>query len=67
MKTGISHNGFSRTSIVREKVTSKGICQFCGSHTRLFQYGVQPDDSASGRVNWIKGFFCRISCMRSYH
>ena len=65
----VSRDPFAREDIVRETVETSGSCKWCGNTRRggkLFHYGVQPD-SINGRVNWIDGLFCGISCMRTYH
>lgn len=74
----ISRDPFARESIYRtcnyiyngthQKIT----CDFCGcegkrvkgNYTRLFVYSVVPD---TGRVNYIKGNFCSVQCMKGYH
>ena len=45
-------------------------CNWCGglnAHGNLFKYSVIKQDDLSGRVNYIKGVFCSIDCMRTHN
>jgi hypothetical protein len=64
----ISRDPFAREELHREQVavTSKG-CWWCGMLNRfkkLFVYRVESD---GGRVSPIRGEFCCVDCMRTYH
>ena len=72
--TFISRDPFARTEIHRE-ITTGHIdgCSWCGNYVaynqvkrigKLFAYTVEHD---AGRREPIKGLFCSIGCMRSYH
>jgi hypothetical protein len=59
---------FSRETLVREtrREIPRG-CDWCGRRRKswsLYAYGQQ---SPMGRVNWIRGLFCSVGCMRTYH
>lgn len=68
----ISHDGFAREYILREILHTHNLCRnscdWCGEYKkgRLFVYYVEPEGLQS-RPNRIKGMFCSIGCMRSYH
>ena len=71
MATQISHDAFARESILRETVSVRSgrTCEWCGGirkNQTLFQYFIEPDSYGSSR-NEIKGLFCSIGCMRTYH
>lgn len=62
---------FSRITLMRRKLYQCQRCEWCGTHAkgpqaRLFQYGYERDGLAT-RPEPVKGLFCSISCMRSYH
>lgn len=67
--TQISRDPYARTTLLRRIVRGLGLkCGWCGGTLhlgRLFEYAVQADDST--RINPIKGRFCSVSCMRTYH
>lgn len=68
----INHDGYARQEIVRQSLGAGRFqtCDWCGSkngHGGLFAYGIRADDSLSGRVDEIRGEFCSIGCMRTYH
>jgi hypothetical protein len=66
----ISRDPFARQEIERSRcdaVHYSGGCNNCGNlngHNGLFKYRVAND---GGRKNDIRGKFCTIGCMRSYH
>ena len=64
----ISHDAFARHAIRRELIRWQGGCSWCGQNWkgRLFAYYVERDDRP-GRLERIKGLFCSIGCMRTYH
>lgn len=63
--TQISHDPFSRESIIREKVNTHETCSFCGQKAKWKYYIEQ--DSIACRKNPVKGVFCSIGCMRAYN
>lgn len=66
----ISRDPFARETLMREDVpTFNRNCDNCGSITstnRLFHYYRERDGLQNTRSD-IKGVFCSIGCMRSYH
>lgn len=64
----VSRDPFARQEIHRETIAARaGGCAWCGNlagNKRLFAYRVESD---GGRRSDIRGAFCSISCMRSYH
>lgn len=68
----LSHDGFSRTSQVREAVSDKPSgCDWCGCRRKdrkLFRYGTWLDeDNSQRRISWARGEFCCRSCCQAYH
>jgi len=71
----ISHDPFSRTSLVRRIVWINfppQSCSWCGGHlftpagnTYLFRYGTEYDDS--GKIDWHDGRFCSKDCHDTHH
>lgn len=63
----ICRDPFDRTELHRETVTANS-CDYCGNgrpkSTKLFSYWTESD---AGRKFPIKGVFCSVSCMRTYH
>jgi hypothetical protein len=70
----ISRDPFARQELVRRVVRDGDWeCDWCGmSRYRkgqpagLFEYGFDPD-LMTGRVNWMKGRFCCVACLKTYH
>lgn len=63
-KVQISHDPFSRESIYRQRVYGHECCE-CDRPAK-WEYFVQGD--GLGAFMWaILGYFCSISCMRSYN
>lgn len=70
----ISRDPFAREEIHRQTYRKsdnahlpKFGCHWCGNTNRwgnLFQYWVESD---GGRKSPIRGLFCTIGCMRTYH
>lgn len=63
----VNRDPFAREELHRTCVISENSCSWCGGKRKggkLFKYLIQQDD---GRMGWIKGIFCCVSCMRSYH
>ena len=57
---------FARQEIHRT-MDYRGRCRWCGGNRngrRLFKYHIETD---GGRKIEIRGEFCSIGCMRSYH
>lgn len=63
MTTYLSHDPFTRQSVVRER--AKGECTWCGTPAK-YRYGTE-DDGVYTRINWSKGQFCNLKCWHSYH
>lgn len=65
----ISHDGFARHEVVRQKCTTDAGCSWCGNNYQghLFQYGHVRDDDPRQRAGYLRGLFCSIECCRSYH
>ena len=62
----INRDPFAREELHRETVEASG-CDWCGQRRRsgrLFRYIVESD---GGRSSPIRGEFCSVMCMRSYH
>lgn len=69
MTIQLSHDGFARESLLRDSVEISRSCDWCGGkrkNGKLFAYRVQGD-SFGARSSQIKGLFCSVNCMRSYH
>ena len=69
MSTQISHDAFARRSLLRDSVETSKSCDWCGRAKKagkLFVYSIEGDGFGA-RPNAIKGYFCSIQCMRSYH
>lgn len=70
----ISHDGFSRESILRGKVRiyDDTTCSWCGQNKMdkqgkyLWQYYVESDGYGA-QPQRISGKFCGIDCMRTYN
>lgn len=66
----INHDPFSRVELQRESLPAQaGGCKFCGNLNYkggLFRYLISRDDRPS-RPDALRGVFCSIQCMRSYH
>lgn len=68
--TQVSRDPFARTSLHRFSVAygPNQTCSWCGNvrttNPRLYRYETHHD---GGRAYPVKGVFCSISCMRSYH
>ena len=63
----VKRDPFAREEIHRRSEGTSQTCHWCGQSRpggRLFKYWVESD---SGRVSYIRGLFCSIGCMRSYH
>lgn len=64
----ISRDPFARTTLVRvqfnfERLAS--LCAQCGQSSHpIYGYRIHHD---GGREEIIKGLFCSVGCMRSYH
>ena len=69
MSTQISHDAFARESLLRDSVETSKSCDWCGCKKKsgkLFAYSIESDGFGA-RPNAIKGLFCSVTCMRSYH
>ena len=70
-KAMVSRDPFARQAL-HSSAPIKGTCDNCGgsnSHGKVRTYQVQSDDDmrpSAGRGN-VKGKFCGVDCMRSYH
>jgi len=71
--TLISRDPFARTELHRDKIRpaevsyAKQSCDWCGNERgdgSMFRYQIEHD---GGRVERIRGRFCSVGCMRSYH
>lgn len=74
----ISRDPYARTELHRERqyfFSSGHSCDNCGSSALfisnqkgyfLYRY-YQEEDRIHSRKDYIKGHFCSIACMRSYH
>ena len=66
--TYISRDPFARTELHRIELTPYfRKCDWCGGKNargNLFAYRVESD---GGRKEYVKGEFCCVGCMRSYH
>lgn len=61
----ISRDPFARTTLIRVQFRIYTECAWCGTkQAPIFGYRILHDD---GGEDIIKGLFCQISCMRSYH
>jgi hypothetical protein len=66
--TCLSHDAFARTELHRFTEATTETCAWCGGtrkHGKLFRYEIQKDDG--GSPSRIKGLFCSVGCMRTYH
>jgi len=61
----VSRNSFARYELHKESAGT-GECDWCGSEKKLYHYYIEPDRIAYKRDE-IKGNFCCVGCMRSYH
>ena len=69
MRIHISRDPFARETLTRESFKPRPgqDCSWCGNlngYGTLFRYFVEPD---SGSDYEIKGAFCSVSCLRTYH
>ena len=70
MMSYVSRDPFARTELHRIPVHTLQTCDFCGqarkikSTNLLYTYQIEHD---GGRKESIRGLFCSIGCMRSYH
>lgn len=70
----ISRDPFARTELHRENYAllpnEACTCSWCGqrraTNPPLFKYSI-VGDGTSRRINYLKGAFCSVSCMRAYH
>ena len=70
----ISHDPFSRESLIRVTEKTGVSCQWCGQVRKdgtLFHYYTERDAAFTGGFNYrkwngISGLFCSVGCMRSY-
>lgn len=65
----ISRDPFAREELWRTSVGHVfdfGKCHWCSTGPARYTYEIRSD-SINGRTATIKGVFCSISCMRSYH
>lgn len=72
MRIQTGRNPFARETIRKRKIYTpdfykgKLCCDWCGNNTNtLYQYFVDSD-SRAGTTD-IKGVFCSIGCLNSYH
>ena len=75
----VSRDPFARTELHSEYVPKSaliwhdqiGSCKECGNRSKrggLYRFHIEHDDYIAGRRNSvIKGLFCSVSCMRTYH
>jgi surface antigen len=62
----VSRDPFARTTLVRVQFRQYSTCAFCGTkQAPIYGYRIQHDDGS--RETIIKGLFCSVGCMRSYH
>lgn len=67
MTTQLSHDAFARESLLRDSVETTKSCDWCGGKRKggkLFAYRIETDNYRSSP---IKGLFCSVNCMRTYH
>lgn len=64
--TMINRDPFAREELHREVVKTNKTCDWCGNNYKgkLYQYRIETD---GGTKSEIKGMFCQIGCLRSYH
>lgn len=73
----VSRDPFARTELHKSAATAYGYsstlgrptlsCDWCGSErkaSRIYRYRTETD---GGRSYEHRGFFCSVSCFRSYH
>ena len=68
MRVQLSHDGFARQSLMREK-TAAGECAWCGCRRdRLFRYYFESDGDMYGRSRLFIDHkaFCSVGCWRAY-
>ena len=66
MATQITHDGFARTSLVREKCHDGAECKWCGQNARWFYYW-NRDDRPGPRYGTQLDPFCSVDCYRTYN
>jgi hypothetical protein len=64
----LARDPFARNDLVHREVAARQDgCDWCGQlnrRGRLFEYGNWWD---GWRIDWFRGTFCSVGCMRSYH
>ena len=56
---------FARTETIRESI--HGSCSWCGRSNKYGRVGVYHIEHDGGRRETIRGQFCGIGCLNSYH